>query len=215
MEGGTVSTARAGRAEEIVRYAMESLKDHRIAELAPGRWLLRGDVALGWVAEVIVLHGGSRLLVHGSVDTVVFAGYSGGVDASFTGLLRWAAGWGHRGYDSCFDYISTKAAAGTGWDQIYEIDEELVASDALDLIDSFDVEDEGEAECARRIRESVEEYEETRDLEGLQRDLLDVEGVEYEDIGQLGRAVRAKVINAVCVVRKLLEQLHAKEGEQS
>jgi hypothetical protein len=90
----------------LATMATEAFAHHQIRRREDGRWLLQRREDGSWdsifLAEIVALYGG-RLLVHGDVETVLFAGYTD--DRSVDGLLRWIA-------DSDSSYVAGKAQAG-------------------------------------------------------------------------------------------------------
>lgn len=111
--------------QNLATLARDAFAKHEIRERSEGRWLLFARRPSGgwdghYWTEVISLAGG-RVLAHGDIETVVFAGYSG--EGGVEGPVRWI-GKTTRGD---FRYLGTKAAIGTGPEGIETTDVDVCA----------------------------------------------------------------------------------------
>lgn len=191
---------RRARETQFVRMGEESLKDHEILPgSVDGRWQV-GKPGTGiYRAEVIVTFCNS-LIVHGDVDLVNFFSYSGPGGAR--GVVRWVA-------ESSLDYLTAKAARGTGQQVARCYDPDVALDDAYYQI-----------ECAK---EDPESYEESW-VESWQKVVnaisrgdheTEVQRLIYDETGDaelcdVGRCPAPRVIWAWLLVKKLHELLEEK-----
>lgn len=200
--------ARDRRDRELKRCAREAFEKHELVrEIGASRWSLRRRMEDGrfsyvyWV-EIVVLEGG-KLLVHGDIEAVIFASYSG--EGAPERVVRWMGD--HPDFDY---YVHQKASIGTGHKIVDALDDAAAADDILEEI----AEDKERSEACGLASENTETLEEG--LERLTRWSEPVEMVrnwlydnlkdpDTEWLARVGRVIDARVYFAHAAVRRLCE----------
>jgi len=114
----------AAYARNLEALARDAFAGHELRESAPGRWRIQrresdGRWSVFYAAEIVVLWGG-KLLVHGDVAPVIFAG---GDSGDVTATLHWIA-------ESSVDYLTPKATVGMGT-SMETVDTDVAAGELL------------------------------------------------------------------------------------
>ena len=193
---------RKQREEQFAEMAKESFKDHVILashETPYLRWLVgRPNGSSVYQAEVLLTHRGS-VIVYGDVDLVCFASY----DAHHAGAVGWIA-------TSNLDYLTSKAAMGTGrevaecWDPEVALDDAWSYSeeDPDDYNDVHDPEDRDEKLSWKQGWEKIAEMiSNGRSQEKVQESIYDM--TDDSEYCGIGICPSPRVIWAYHLVRRL------------
>ena len=149
-------------------------------------------------AEVGILYGGRRIIVHGDVDEVLLWGYTAPevVASRDRSMLSWAA-------HSQADYIATKALfpKGRAWDR------DIALYDLKDMHRTACKEHGKESIEAELVLPLIEGVENGYEHEWLMHQAYDSNILDSEDVEHVGMCVPHSIIMAQQVLRKLLTLL--------
>lgn len=202
---------RKERLEGLKRDAEEVFSEHVLQRKDTTRWVIQRPKRSEFWAEIMKLEGG-KLLIHGDIDPVIFAYYSGGEDNSPEAVLQWVANM----WDSP-SYAQQKASIGSS-SRAYttDYDPQIAASDIQFLIDQYVEEftaEEGGLET--KEDEEIPEPEVITGLKALFEQVDTLSAVEmwneiYEVTGDVessavGDCIAPRVVYAVAAVRRLVE----------
>jgi hypothetical protein len=209
---------RKAREKMLAEMAKDSFKDHVILQHPDPedklpRWQIgKANGSSVYRAEVIITYQGG-VIIHGDIDLVHFQAYHGPGGAR--GIIRWVA-------ESNLDYLTTKAAIGTG-SVAWCYDPDVALDDALSYAEEGEKNPEDYrtfkdpdypslppetwAQRWRQVAERVADGDHEHAVAQLIYDKI--EDAEYCDIG---KCPAPRVVWAWHMARKLHELLEAEES---
>lgn len=191
----------------MLSIATDAFDHHYVREYSTNRWLLMRPLKDGgwdgtYATEIVALWRGS-LLVHGDIDTVIFARYTDTNDP--IGCVRWIGTNSDIRY-----YAAQKAAAGTGRELVYAIDDAVFAQELRRLRREYKAEDAREA-----IDAALNSMRHGEPLEMVRHNLATEWALESEDVYALGKVVAPRVYFAHAALKRLCHLIDTKNQDRA